>query len=108
MATMTSTMPVTIAPNPLMSALVFHPGVCAFFQWMTMPACDSVNETNTPIMYNGSRACVSPRKVTISTAANADSTRMPFENASRSPWFMNCRGRNRSRETIDASRGKSA
>ena len=37
-----------------------------------------------------------------------DSTMMPFENASRSPWFMNWRGRKRSRATIDASRGKSA
>ncbi len=33
---------------------------------------------------------------------------MPFENASRSPWFMNWRGRYPSRARIDASRGKSA
>jgi hypothetical protein len=36
------------------------------------------------------------------------STTMPLEKASRSPRFMNCRGRYRSRATIEASRGKSA
>ncbi len=107
-ATMTSTTPVTRAPKPLMKALVLHPGVFTCRQWITMPACDSVKEMNTPIMYNGSSDCVSPRKPTMSTAANSDRTRMPLENARRSPWFMNWRGRYRSRETIDARRGKSA
>jgi hypothetical protein len=35
-------------------------------------------------------------------------TRSTPLNASLSPWFMNWRGRNRSRANIDASRGKSA
>ena len=47
---MISTMPVTIAPKPLISALVFQPGSAVRRQWITMPACDSVNEMNTPIM----------------------------------------------------------
>ena len=51
---------------------------------------------------------MSPRNPTISTAAKTDRTMMPFENARRSPWFMNWRGRYRSRETMDARRGKSA
>ncbi len=49
-ATMISTMPVTTAPKPLIIALVFQPGSCVLRQWITMPACDSVNDTNTPIM----------------------------------------------------------
>ena len=44
----------------------------------------------------------------MSTGANTDKTMMPFENARRSPWFMNCLGRNPSRETMDDRRGKSA
>ena len=32
---------------------------------------------------------------------------IPFEKASRSPWFASWRGRNLSRAMIDASRGKS-
>ena len=49
-ATMISTIPVTTAPKPLMAALVRQPGVLNFRQWMTIPACDSVNDTKTPIM----------------------------------------------------------
>jgi hypothetical protein len=49
-ATMIRTMPVTLAPNPLTAALVFQPGCRVFRQWITMPVCDSVNDTNTPIM----------------------------------------------------------
>ena len=57
---MTRTIPVVTAPNPLMTALVFHPASRVRRQWMTIPACDNVNDTNTPIMYSGSSACVSP------------------------------------------------
>jgi hypothetical protein len=49
-ATMTSTTPVTIAPNPLIAALLRHPGSRSRRQCNTIPACDSVNDTNTPIM----------------------------------------------------------
>ena len=49
-ATMIRTTPVTSAPKPLIIALLFQPGSLSFRQWITMPACDSVNETNTPIM----------------------------------------------------------
>ena len=52
-ATTISTMPVTSAPVPLMAALVFHPGPRSCRQCTTMPACDSVKDTNTPIMYSG-------------------------------------------------------
>src|SRR5262249_8660479 len=41
--------------------------------------------TKTPIMYSGSSDCVQPRTATIRIAANDESTRMPFEKASRSP-----------------------
>ena len=35
---------------PLTHALVRQPGPPSRRQWTTMPACDSVNETKTPIM----------------------------------------------------------
>ena len=46
--------------------------------------------------------------MTSSTDASTLKITIPFENASRSPWFMNWRGRNRSRARIDDRRGKSA
>ena len=107
-ATTRSTMPVTSAPTPFTSALVAQPGPRRRHQWTTMPACDSVKDTNTPIMYRGISACVSPRKTISRIAAKMLSPTMPFEKARRSPWFMNWRGTYRSRARIDASRGKSA
>ena len=42
-------MPVAIAPRPLSVARHFHPASRTVNQWRTMPACDSVKHTNTPI-----------------------------------------------------------
>ena len=61
-ATTSSTTPVTSAPTPLMAALVLQPGPRSLRQCTTMPACDKVNDRNTPIMYSGISACVSPAK----------------------------------------------
>src|SRR4051812_18631251 len=41
--TMISTTPVTTAPKPLTAALDRHPGERVRRQWITIPACDSVN-----------------------------------------------------------------
>ena len=49
-ATTTSTMPVTTAPKPLIEALVLQPGPRNRRQCATIPACDSVKDTKTPIM----------------------------------------------------------
>jgi len=49
-ATTSSTMPVTIAPTPLIVALLRQPGVRSARQRTTIPVCESVNDTNTPIM----------------------------------------------------------
>ena len=49
-ATMTRTMAVTSAPKPFTNALERQPGPRVWRQWMTMPACESVNDTKTPIM----------------------------------------------------------
>ena len=49
-ATMIKTIAVTVAPKPLIAALERQPGVLNDRQWITMPACESVNDTNTPIM----------------------------------------------------------
>ena len=58
-----------------------------------MPACDSVKETNTPIMYSGIREWVSPPYTTSRMLAKMLSPTMPFEKASLSPWVMSWRGR---------------
>ena len=92
-ATTTRTRVVATAPTRLNSALVSHPSPPSRRHFRTMPAWESVNETNTPIMYSGMRAWVSPLKATSRMPASRLRTRMPFEKARRSPWFMNCRGR---------------
>ena len=83
------------------------PGRARAVHFKTIPACESEKETKTPIMYSGMSAWVSPWKAATSTAANPLRTMMPLEKASRSPWFMNCRGRKPSRAMIEARRGKS-
>ena len=47
-ATMMSTMNVATAPTPLITVLRFQPGSRSFWWWRTMPACESVNDVNTP------------------------------------------------------------
>ena len=49
-ATMSRTTPVTSAPNPLIAALERQPWPPTRRQCITIPACDNVNDTNTPIM----------------------------------------------------------
>ena len=58
-----------------------------------MPACDSVNDMNTPTAYSGISALVLPPNAMISTPAASASTSTPFENTSRSPRFASWRGR---------------
>ena len=49
-ATTISTMPVTSAPMPFIAACVRQPAPPSRRQRTTMPACERVNDTNTPIM----------------------------------------------------------
>jgi hypothetical protein len=100
-------MPVTTAPKPLMQALVFQPAFRCSRQWITMPVCDSVNDTNTPIMYSGSSDCVSPRNATIRTRRRATAQDAVREGEAIALVHELAR-QVASRETIDASRGKSA
>ena len=41
-------MNVVADPTPLSQALNFQRGSRSFWWWRTMPACDSVNDVNTP------------------------------------------------------------
>ena len=50
MVTTTSTTPVSMAPTPLSSACHCHPSSRSRRHFKTMPACESVKETNTPTM----------------------------------------------------------
>ncbi len=88
-----STMPVTSAPNPLMAALVFQRDPRIRRQCTTIPACDKVKDTKTPTMYSGMSEWVSPPYTMSRTAAKMLNPMMPLEKASRSPWFISCRGR---------------
>ncbi len=47
-ATMSVTMPVAVAPTALITVPRFHAGSRSLRWWITMPACDSVNDVNTP------------------------------------------------------------
>ena len=47
-ATTIRMMNVVTAPTPLSQALNFQRGSRSFWWWRTMPACDSVNDVNTP------------------------------------------------------------
>ena len=87
-------MNVATAPTPLITALRFQPGSRSFWWWRTMPACDSVNDVNTPTAYSGISALVMPPNATISDAGRARRGRAtPFENTSRSPRLASWRGR---------------
>ena len=107
-ATMTRTIAVTMAPNPLMAALVRQPGSRILRQWIDHPELrERERHEDADHVERDQRVRVAAEH-TSRTPAHVLSTTMPFEKARRSPWFMNWRGRYRSRETIDASRGKSA
>ena len=59
-----------------------------------MPACDRVNDRNTPIAYRGIRAVTLARKTAIRMQATSASSMMPREYTRRLPRKANCRGRN--------------
>src|SRR5687767_7416617 len=103
-----NTMPVTDAPNPLITA-----DRCQFFPLSrrhrrNIPDCDNVNEMNTPTRYSWIRSFRFALNTTIKEADITARIRTPFENTRRSPRLLNCRGMNLSCARIDESRGKSA
>ena len=55
----------------MITMLRLQPGSCSFWWWRTMPACDSVNDVNTPTAYSGISALVMPPKAMISSAGRA-------------------------------------
>ncbi len=77
----------------MITMLRLYPFSCSFWWCRTMPACDNVNERNTPTAYSGISALVLPPKAMMSAPAAVASTSTPFENTSRSPRFANCLGR---------------
>ena len=92
-AMMISTMKVATEPTALMTMLRLYPCSRSFWWWRTMPACDSVNDRNTPTAYSGISALVLPPNAMISAPAVVASTSTPFENTSRSPRLASCLGR---------------
>ena len=93
-ATMISTMPVTIAPKPLIAALVFQPGS------RSLPPVQHhaglrqrERDEHADHVERHQRLRVAAEDDDQDRREDAESTMMPFENASRSPWFMNWRGR---------------
>ena len=66
--TTTAATPVRIAPKPLRASLNRHPVGRVSHQCRTMPACDNVNPTNTPIANSGTSVFMSPRAPISSTA----------------------------------------
>ena len=76
------------------------------FQCRIIPACEQVNDTNTPTMYSWIRESTSAWNRTIRMTATTARNTMPLENANRSPRVWNCRGRNRSCARIDPNTGK--
>ena len=58
-----------------------------------MPACERVNDRNTPTAYSGMRAWVSPPNSHSSAPATSANSRIPFENTRRSPRFASWRGK---------------
>ena len=106
LATTSRTTKVSVPPIALTVARHHQPESRRVNQWRTMPACDSVKQTNTPTEYRGIRACVSPSKMTIRPPAIVASTMMPHEKARRSPRNENWRGMNPSSARMAASRGK--
>jgi len=88
----TDTTAVAAAPTPFSHAFHFQPGSRHLNQCTTMPACDSVKQTNTPMAYSGISALVSPLKIRTRSIAMSARTMMPLEKARRSPRAANWRG----------------
>lgn len=84
-AAISVTRAVTSAPTPFTAALSCQCGPRSAHQWRTMPAWERVKAAKTLRAYSGSNAPVDPPKSTTSSALSSPSSRMPFENARRSP-----------------------
>ena len=76
---MTATTAVATAPRALIKRPVFQPNSFTRSQCLTMPDCDSVNETKTPNAYRGISRVTSPPNAASKTAAAPASSMMPFE-----------------------------
>src|SRR5450759_682116 len=70
-----------------------------------MPACDSVNPTNTPMANSGIKACVLPLATTSRIAAATASTETPYRCTWRSAFSRNRCGRKLSLASRLASTG---
>ena len=104
-ATTTRTVPVTTVPKPLMNTEIRQPLLRSRSQRRTRPLCESVNATNTPIVYSGTSLLTLPSNATRTRPATIASARMPNEKARRSPRNANWRGMKRSSASTDARRG---
>ena len=96
---------VNTAPTPLMTARVRQPSVRFSRQCRTMPVCERVKPTNTPIANSGTSACVSPFETTSSTAAKTASTTTPYRCTCRAARRKNRCGRKLSVASSEASTG---
>src|SRR4051794_41923033 len=84
-ATITVTRPVVRAPIRLTGRLYCQPGSRRVHQRLTMPACDSGNEGNTPTAYSGINWWGSAANQTARIADSNPRGAMPGEKASRPP-----------------------
>ena len=73
-----------------------------------MPDWEMVKSMNTPTAYSGISAWVEPPPAITTRAATTPSSRMPVENARRSPRKANWRGMNPSSARTAARRGNAA
>ena len=89
LATMIATAPVVTAPTALIASFMCHLRSWWCSQWITIPACDSVKQMNTPTAKSGMRACVLPPKTMTSAIARRPMTMIPFEYASLRPRWLN-------------------
>jgi len=104
---MTRTMPVTVAPTPLMIALRCQFDPLTLIHRTTIPAWDRVNAVKTPTTYSWINRVRLASNTQTSRQASPARTSTPLENTSRSPRLRNCDGMNRSLARIDDKRGKS-
>ena len=113
-STTTSTSAVSAAPPPLMARARWirrraaRSRSCArlSFQCFTMPAWDSVNDTNTPMMYSWMSRSVDALNDQISAIVSNERMMMPLLYTSRSPRRENWRGRKPSWPRMEARIGK--
>ena len=92
MPMITSTTAESTAPMPLMNRPVRQPSSLWVMWCLAMPACDSVNDVNTPIAYSGIRwSTLAPVTITSTAAATANEM-IPLENTRRWPRLVSWRG----------------